>query len=383
MDFQIALNDVLGKNPDETHAAITEEYAALCGTRPIVLFGAGPLGHTALAAMSKASLRPVAFADNNAKAWGQTIDGIEVLSPADAVEKYGSEAAFVVSVYNPSSAIAQLKEMGCNCVVSAAVLWRGHIDTMAAHGSFDTPDSIFAEADDVARAFDLMADDESREEFIAQLRWRTETGLVAMPPARSGNEIYFPTDLFALRDTDSYVDCGAFDGDTLRMVLAQRGDGFTHFTGFEPDPDNFARFQGFVASLPESQRSKIEGRNAATGARTETVRFHAIGTAGSGISGAGEIEMACVRLDEALTSPPTFIKMDIEGAEPDAIEGARETLARDRPVLAVCVYHATDHLWRIPLLLNEIQPGYKLYLRRYAEDCWELVVYAVPTEGSI
>jgi hypothetical protein len=75
---------------------------------------------------------------------------------------------------------------------------------------------------------------------------------------------------------------------------------------------------------------------------------------------------------------PTFIKMDIEGAEPDALEGARHTFEMHHPAAAICVYHASEHLWRVPLLLQAMCPDSKIYLRRYAEECWELVVYAVP-----
>src|SRR5690606_36725348 len=115
---------------------------------------------------------------------------------------------------------------------------------------------------------------------------------------------------------DAFVDCGAFDGDTLRMLLAKQENDFARFIGFEPDPDNFARLQKFTDTLPSNIKSKIELHNAAVGARNETVRFHAMGTAGSGINGAGEIEMNCVRLDDTLAhSNPSFIKMDIEGAE--------------------------------------------------------------------
>jgi hypothetical protein len=72
--------------------------------------------------------------------------------------------------------------------------------------------------------------------------------------------------------------------------------------------------------------------------------------------------------------------MDIEGAEPEALAGAARTMARCRPVMAVCVYHRCDHLWIIPQLLKAANPDYRIFLRRYAEDCWETVCYAVPPE---
>jgi FkbM family methyltransferase len=380
MNFETQLDAILRHDPQTVQASLANEFAKKCGARPIVLFGAGPLGQITLTALKNTTIQTVALSDNNSAHWGKVIDGIRVLSPQEAVARYASDAAFVVTIYNPSKVMEQLRELGCERVVSAALLFRAHIESMGPHGSFDDPSAIFEQSEKVRAAFSLFADDESRGEYLAQLQWRTTPDFDAMIPARPGKEIYFPEELFSLRNDESYVDCGAFDGDTLRMMLARRGADFKQFVGFEPDPDNFARFEKFVSSLPEDQRIKIEGRNAATGAHSGFVRFNAVGTAGSGISGEGEVEAACVSLDDALDFVPSFIKMDIEGAEPDALRGAQATFTEYHPIGAICVYHATDHLWEIPLLLHEFCPDSRIYLRRYAEECWELVCYVVPPE---
>jgi hypothetical protein len=89
-------------------------------------------------------------------------------------------------------------------------------------------------------------------------------------------------------------------------------------------------------------------------------------------------------LDDLLPSTiPTFIKMDIEGAEPDALRGASKLIAEHTPVLAICLYHAQEHLWQIPLLLQSLNSTYNFYLRRYADECWEIVCYAVPKSRLI
>jgi hypothetical protein len=92
----------------------------------------------------------------------------------------------------------------------------------------------------------------------------------------------------------------------------------------------------------------------------------------------------CRRLDGLLNgSPPTIIKMDIEGAEPDALRGATETIRTARPMLAVCAYHKCEHLWTLPALMKAALPEYQISLRRYAEECWETVYYAVPPERVV
>jgi hypothetical protein len=74
--------------------------------------------------------------------------------------------------------------------------------------------------------------------------------------------------------------------------------------------------------------------------------------------------------------------MDIEGAEPEALTGAAATMRRSRPILAVCAYHVSEHLWTLPRLIADAVPDYRISLRRYAEECWEMVYYAVPPERA-
>jgi hypothetical protein len=89
----------------------------------------------------------------------------------------------------------------------------------------------------------------------------------------------------------------------------------------------------------------------------------------------------CFPLDHLLEdTPSSYLKMDIEGAEYDALIGAQKAITRDRPVLAVCVYHTQNDIWRIPLLIHEMVPDYRFYLRLHEGDCWQTVAYAVPPE---
>jgi hypothetical protein len=72
--------------------------------------------------------------------------------------------------------------------------------------------------------------------------------------------------------------------------------------------------------------------------------------------------------------------MDIEGSEPEALRGSAQLLRQHRPVLAVCTYHRSEHLWEIPNLIRTICPDYMIFLRRYAEESWEGVCYAIPPD---
>jgi FkbM family methyltransferase len=83
-------------------------------------------------------------------------------------------------------------------------------------------------------------------------------------------------------------------------------------------------------------------------------------------------------LDNLIQEPIDFIKLDIEGAEQDALEGAKESIKKYHPVLAICIYHKAEDWYKIPEQVLAINPHYKLYLRHYMEGIFETVLYFIP-----
>src|SRR5207237_7420939 len=110
-----------------------------------------------------------------------------------------------------------------------------------------------------------------------------------------------------------------------------------------------------------------------------TLRFSEGTGASSALQESGETTVQCVALDEALHGfAPTVIKMDIEGAEPAALDGARGIIEAHRPAIAVCAYHTADHLWTIAQQVRSWNLGYDCFLRSHGNNTLETVVYAVP-----
>jgi FkbM family methyltransferase len=353
--------------------------------RQLVLYGAGELGKVVLAGLRNEGIKIAAFSDGNEQLWGRTIDGVRVLPPKDAAQQYGEHAAFVVTIFNSQHSFPQtqdrLMNLGCHRVLSCLALFYRFPDRFLPYWAVDLPHKLVEKGDRLGGVYSLLADVESRQEFLRELQWRMELDFDPSP-SRSIQEQYFPEDLLTIQAGEVFVDCGAFRGDTLSEFLARSGGRFQRYLAFEPDPSNFKLLRTFVGQLPLALRKKVEIHRQAIGTDFAQLMFQSTGDISSRLDLSGQLEVSAIPLDSLLGRlEPTIVKMDIEGGELDALEGARQLIRKVAPLMAVCVYHRPDHFWAVPERLAQLHPEYSLYLRRYAEVPWELVCYAVPKHG--
>ena len=371
------------ESPSATAERAATTFDRLAGplASSIVLFGAGPLGRITVSRLKRAGVTPVAFADNKESLWGTTVEGVPVSSRAEAVEKFGKSATFVVTIYNGSAVREQLRQLGCERVVPFAALWWKYADQFTPDLGVDLPQNLLPHAERIREGYELVADEASRKEILDQLTWRFWLDDSQMSAPLPAKDTYFPNELIApAKDGEAYVDCGAFDGASIQAFLEHCEGPVTHIYATEPDPASRDLLGTFVAGLPLNLRKAVTVWPYALGKERGTVRFAAVGDVSSRVGDRG-LEVECRTLDDLPWSvPPTYIKMDIEGAEPEAITGGAKLLQREKPVIVACLYHRSEHLWEIPLLIHSIVPEYRIYLRRYAEENWETVCYAVPRE---
>ena len=346
-----------------------------------VVFGAGSMGRRAIACLRRIGAHPVAVSDNNPSLWGTSVEGIPVLPPEIAAERFGAVAHFFIAVRNENhwyrETWQQLHSQGCAFVSSSEPIACQFPDVFPPFLPYDLHYKVYMQSEAVERAGEIWADEPSRAEYLAQVRLRAlgDPSGLARPAAE---ESYFLPGVFELDSEDVLLDCGAFDGDTIRSVIDLDME-FKGIEAVEADSHSFARLASYVATLQPTLRNKIRLHHCAVGSAKGTVRFDDTGGVESRISDHGQILIDMVPIDVMFASKRvSMIKMDIEGGEYDALLGAKHVIQRDRPILAICVYHSQEDLWRLPLLMRELCPEHRMYLKAYRGDGIQTVAFAVP-----
>jgi FkbM family methyltransferase len=345
--------------------------------REIVIYGAGNCGRSVAAAAQHAGLEVRCFLDARADA-KREIDGIACHSPQSEAARGAAQDGIptVVALFNYATDLqpvfALLAEIGFKRVLS---FYEIHA-LLAMEPQFWLCDRRFY-ADrqaDVLAGLELFDDETSRQVYYDSiaLRLTFNTALLAQP---DHSNQYFAPDLPPPPVPMRLVDGGAFDGDTLRAIAA-RGIALEAIAAFEPDLRNFAELCRAAAAVAGNVREMILlpcGLGDATGLQ----RFSSGSGASSALESSGDTTVQVVALDDVLPNfAPTFVKLDVEGAEPQALKGAAGVISRFRPTLAVCVYHAPEHLWTLPRLIRERWPDYRLALRAHQFNGFDTVAYA-------
>jgi FkbM family methyltransferase len=350
-----------------------------------IIFGSGQLGRRVAGLLKTHDITPIAFTDNNEKLWGSEIDGIRVFSPAEAVRLYGHSHPFIVAIGTVGfqGFANALQAKGVRMILPYHQLAWKFPDTFLPYYFLDTPENWIHHRHCVEAAYQLLHDDLSRSEFARQSLWRC-TGDDNLIKDHTTGLHYFREDLFQLPENPIFVDCGAYDGDSIMEWIHFTKSEFSKVYAFEPDPDNLQRLNQTVSGLSTYLQERIRILPNATGSSAGVERFEVGRGVGSSISQAGEYDVQVVTLDETFADKPiSMLKMDIEGAEFETLVGARQIIQRDRPILTICIYHHQKDLWRIPLYVASITTDYRFHIRRHTDTWFETVLYAIPNELAV
>ena len=368
---------------ESLHAPIEVHGFSDFRSQPILLYGAGNLGKKLHACLVQNGIQPLGFIDRNAERC--TAPAPVFLPDAEALCPYRDAVVILVGLFGRTQDAAirkTLQEIGFTHIYALHEIDWNAIEsrTFLSHmfiGSYD-PADLPRDEQQIRAAYELFSTEEERDFFLAALTAYHAHDVTRFPLPLSLEGQYLAADVPEQMDYRRLIDCGAYDGDTLRSIL-QNGREIEAYAALEPQGDLCAGIQTYIRERTEIREAHILPLGVSD--CYEQLRFTETtdGRSAAKADPAGAAVLPCAPLDGVLRGfRPTMIKMDIEGMEPRALAGAAEMIRQHRPQLAICVYHDISHLWSIPLQIKELYEGYRLYIRNYQFMGLETVVYAVP-----
>ena len=371
--------------------------AASHSGRPILLYGMGN-GADKIITVSTAYGIPVAdFFASDGFVRGHSFHGKVVLSFSQACEKYGAENMIVLLSFASSrpEVLELIQHVADTCEL--------YIPDVPVCGT-ELFNAAFYEAHlhEITAARALFADEESRRVYDGIIEYKLTGRMDILRATESDPANAYQSILRAERFTTT-ADLGAYNGDSIRD-LRRHAPHLATVIAFEPDRRNHRKLTEYGTALRETGDGlTIHPIQAGAWSHTATLTFHGSGNRNAGLTDSpaeaqGHIlpstadnpyfgktaEVPVTSLDAVckdilpVDTRLDYIKYDVEGAESEALLGSREIIRRDAPALLVSAYHRSHDLFRLPLLVHELNPTYKLYLRRMAGvPAWDINLYAV------
>lgn len=236
----------------------------------------------------------------------------------------------------------------------------------------------FAEhSEKLQTVYSKLADQSSKDTFAAYINQKISLKYGYLSKVKSSSPSYFEKDIIKLGKNETFVDCGAYDGDTavefVHELDAHGIHSYNSIISFEPDEANYKRLIARGLENHNCLKIGVSDRKGSIGFVTNNT--------GSTVCENSDYTIELDTIDNILDGKEaTFIKMDIEGSELAALKGARETILKYKPTLAICIYHKKSDLYEIPEYIASLVPEYKIYVRAYDDCANEVVLYAVPPE---
>ena len=230
--------------------------------------------------------------------------------------------------------------------------------------------------EELGKVYDMLEDDFSRDTLKGLLNYR-RTGKASYLKGLVVRPQYFQKDILSPVEDEVFVDGGAFQGDTVDSFVKNfAGGGYKRIYSWEPDEFNLKTLR----KKQEKYKNLTVLPYGLWSGKTE-LYLDQMGNSNSTVTteaGEGTRSLKVDSIDDLCSGDKvTFIKMDIEGSELEALKGAKNVIMRDKPRLAISIYHKPEDLYEIPFWIRSVMPEYKLYVRQHSRSWTETVLYAI------
>lgn len=365
--------------------------------RPILLYGMGNGADKIIAVCKKFGITVRDCFASDGFVRGHSFHGRQVLSFTEARETYGDGMIVLLSFATARPEVLALIDR----VASGCELYAPDVP-VCGNTLFD---SAFYEAHEAefAAARGLLADDESRAVYDGIINYKL-TGRIDVLRATESWAVDAYRHILHADSFRTAADLGAYNGDSLRELMTHAPK-LSKAVAMEPDRRNFAKLTAWGEGLAaDGGNFKLHAVQAGAFDRSGTLHFHASGNRNATLCDTpaftpegvpamfatseqyfGKAVSVIVRpLDEVwcetvgMDTWLDYIKYDVEGSEAAALRGSAEVIRRFCPALLVSLYHRSEDLFALPLLIRELNPHYRFYLRRMAGiPAWDINLYCV------
>lgn len=324
----------------------------------IVFFGAGEFCKRLIKI-----IRPIAIIDNDPDKWGTSLNGIPISGITDCLKNYIGIISVSSHKINYDNMYCTAIKCGIKKVIPGIALIILKKET---YFSFTQPDIYYNNLIYIQQVYEAL-DEKSKPYYFREIAMKLSLDFLNIN--HPVLPTYFIPEIKLLYEEEVLIDGGAYDGDTIRSYPGKLGHGIA----YEPDPEN--------ALILKSRHPEVTVINAGLGAEISIMKFKSGRNTNSAISISGNIEVRVRPLDR---SEITFLKMDIEGHETEALSGAMPMLQKSPDaVLAISIYHKSADMWKIPLMLMKEFPDNVCMCRSHGYFGFDFVFYSVPKNRVI
>ena len=333
--------------------------------KPILLYGMGNGADMIIKILESYS---ISYSDTFASdgfVRGHSFHGKRVLSFSEAKEKYGDFVIIVTFAVHDEPTMNFISELSDNFELYAPTV------SVVDGSPFDL-DFFKENEDNFRKAYEMLSDEKSKSDYLDILRFKLSGDVKYLIKTHS-EKMKLYDEVLPLSDNETIMDLGAYDGDTVREFLTVTNEKYNKIFALEPDEKNFRKLERKTEGLENLIRLNIGAWD-----KKETLYFAKKSGRNSRLEDGG-VPVEFDSVDNIADCEITFIKMDIEGAELKALEGAKNTVRKYKPKLYVCAYHRNEDMFALPFKIKELYEGYKIYFRQHPYiPAWESNFYAIP-----
>lgn len=361
-NFTEELSEIKKKCNSKEYKCEIQNTMSFLSQKPLVLYGAGEIGYSVYITLKQYGVDVACFCDKN-KIGTHEKTGLPIIAPKALKNEYSDTNIIICSVNYANEMKQELNMLGIN---PKRIFERRFLNLHEM-----TPRAIEPYLEGYERAYNLLGDEKSRQVLLNRIKscLLSSSFLYSTPMLQ-----YFDPEIITLGCNEVFVDGGMYVGDTAEQFFKCVNGKYTHYYGFEPDVEN-----------TRMAKKSLLGKNNITIIEkglwsTETqLCFSGSFESSSKLDNCGESVVEVTSLDIYFNdkTPPTFIKMDVEGAELESLKGSRNLIIENRPKLAICVYHKPEDLYTLPELIKTFRHDYKFFLRHYSDSIYETVLYAI------